>query len=64
MVKPLDYTTVKWYCPQCTGKVRYVGYTAFVCDNCNRGWTLRRHDTLEELEEKNKKVSLHEDQYL
>ncbi len=63
-MKPLNLEEVKWFCPQCTSRVEYVGYTAFNCENCGRGWTLRRHATLAELEEKNKKVPMCEDEYL
>ncbi len=63
MEESFDYTTVEWCCPQCRTPLKYVGYTAFTCHNCKRGYSIRRHDTLQEMEQV-KKTPLHEGLYL
>ncbi|HEC66483.1 hypothetical protein LCGC14_1620460 [marine sediment metagenome] len=63
-MKSFDYTTAKFSCPQCRKPLDYAGYTAFSCKQCKRGFTIRRHLTFPELEEKNKPVPMYEDPWL
>jgi len=48
-MKPLNYNEVEWCCPQCRTPLKYIAYTAFSCGSCKRGWSINRHNTLEEI---------------
>ena len=36
----IDYGLLKMYCPYCDKKLSYVGYTAFTCTNCKKGFSI------------------------
>jgi len=61
-MKPFDYTTAMFNCPECREPLEYVAYTAFNCHTCGKGWGIRRLLTVEEMEET--KIPMHEDEYL
>jgi len=63
-MKPFDYTTAKFFCPECREPLKYVGYTAFNCYHCGRGWGIHRLLSLQEAKEEHKPTPLHEDEYL
>lgn len=63
-MKPFNYSTARFSCPQCRTLLEYVGYTAFNCKHCGRGWGIDRLPTLHELHEKSKPVPMYEDEYL
>ena len=42
--KPIHYDDIVMFCPYCKLNMDYVGYTAFTCKDCHKGFSVRFTD--------------------